>query len=140
MVMDPLELSIVTWLETFAADVRGKDYEHARSLFEADVLAFGTRAARMNSLERLELQQWRHVWEKTTDFSFLRDSVRIFSTDRTHAVATLWYSTGFDGTGVPFMRHGRATIVLVADGESKLRCVHCHFSLDPVPEALYRVP
>jgi ketosteroid isomerase-like protein len=137
--MDALELSIVTWLETFAADVRGKDYDHARKLFAEDVLAFGTRATKMTDLGQLEFHQWRPIWDKTTDFSFKRETLGIFSALLQHTVAVLWYSTGYDGTGAPFMRRGRATIVL-KETDGKLQAVHCHFSLDPTPEALYRCP
>jgi hypothetical protein len=99
------------WLDAFAAAVRTRNYAAARRLFAPGVIGFGTVAC-VDSLDNLELLQWRQVWEATSGFRF--ETATVLG----DAIAATWSSDGG--------RRGRATIVL-AEGLA----VHTHFSLSP---------
>ena len=125
---DPLREQVVDWLERFASEVRERRYEGARSLFSPGVLGFGTRAYSVDGLASLE-QQWREIWQSATGFRFDLSALRVFG-DTTLVAAVPWSSVGYDATGAPFQRPGRATIVLTREGD-RLLAVHTHFSLAP---------
>jgi ketosteroid isomerase-like protein len=122
----------VEWLEQFAACVRERRYGEARAQFCDGVLGFGTRVHSVVGLAALEQQQWRAIWERSADFRFDLSSLHLFGAGDTLSIAVLWTSTGYDAGGVPFQRSGRATLVLVSEGE-RLLAAHTHFSLTPVP-------
>jgi ketosteroid isomerase-like protein len=121
----------VAWLEGFSAHVRAVDYASARPLFHPEILAFGTHQDVLPSLETWVNTQWDNVWPKTDDFQFTIPETHVLvSDDATMAVVIApWTSTGFDPTGVPFDRPGRATIVFHKSGNGWLG-VHSHLSLN----------
>lgn len=117
------------WLKRFSKAVRERDFTAGKKLFHKNVFSFGTACRCVEDLEKLSSRQWRIIWPKTKNFDFDYDSLREV-TDKNHAVImTCWSSTGFRGK-IPFVRRGRATIVLAKSGKS-WKAVHTHFSLEP---------
>ena len=108
--------------------VRSHDYAGCRELFAADVVGFGTRAVVAEGLDALEREQWRHVWPRIAEFTFVVDELRCRSRDGLTVVHVPFRSQADEGRGGP--RPGRATIFL-EDRDGTLRAVHTHFSLDP---------
>lgn len=118
------------WLLAFAGAVRARDYAGARDLFDPAVVGFGTVSARTSGIEALHRDQWLPVWDETEGFAFdLDDAVCWEGADQV-VVGSGWSSTGFDDEGRPRTRRGRATVVLVVDGE-RPTAVHTHFSMLP---------
>jgi ketosteroid isomerase-like protein len=131
---DALRLQLTVWLDEWSACVRARDYEAARSLFNTDVVGFGTHMRVVHGLEDLERDQWRNVWGTIEDFRFLTEQLECgTSNDGLLAwVVVPWSSTGFDAEGTGFDRPGRATIVLErAVVDSRWRAIHTHISLAP---------
>lgn len=133
---------IRVWMDTFAACVRGRDYERGRSLFADDVSSFGTVARRAQGLRALEQGQWRQVWPATEGFDFDGDTMEVLPSDDGSLVAVLadWASRGVGEDGRRFPRRGRATLILALEPEAPLgyEAVHSHFSFLPdrgLPEA-----
>ncbi len=123
--------SIQRWLDGFALAVRRRDFAVGRRLFDPAVVGFGTVADHVCGLDSLEENQWRQVWERTSDFAFDPGSATVVLDGNLACVAALWRSNGFDARGTSIVRHGRATIVLRRGDDDSWRAVHTHFSLTP---------
>lgn len=122
--------AVARWLEDFAEAVRSADYARGAALFDPGALGFGTVAQRADGLDALTREQWRHVWDATEGFRFDLADARIEAAGELAWVAATWSSMGFTDAGAPFLRAGRATIVL-RRGAAGWRAVHTHFSLNP---------
>jgi len=118
--------SVREWLAAFQAAVRARDYDGGRKLCSPEIVGFGTVASRVRGIERLETEQWRMVWDRTTDFHF-HDILAIVEHADLAAVVVEWSSVRADDF---VLRQGRATIVLSATQREWL-AVHTHFSLVP---------
>lgn len=130
---------VVQWLQSFESHVRDRRYEEARALFSQGVLGFGTLAYTFDGLASLE-QQWREIWANSSGFHFDFSDLRVFGDGTLICAAVPWRSVGYDATGAPFLRPGRATVVLSKEGD-RLLAVHTHFSLAPgVAEKTYPPP
>ena len=124
------DASLREWLRAWGDCVARADFSAARPLFDPSVTGFGTYAGAVAGLDRLEAEQWRHVWPSISGFRFDADGAQLLvSGDGTLAViVTTWTSIGPEGTDRP----GRATIVVRRAGvASPWRGVHTHFSLVP---------
>jgi len=128
------------WFRAWEACVRDVDYGSARTLFDANVISFGTHAEIVSGLDALEAQQWSAIWPRIADFRFVVEMLH-GEIARDHAWAAVpWTSTGFDQSGAAFDRPGRATVTLRRDG-ARWRGVHTHFSLKPgTPQRTYGRP
>ena len=126
-------LEIRRWLEDFAACVRAVDYDAARSMFDEDVVGFGTFARMLVGRENLIAGQWKNIWGCTRGFRFLLDEAHIDASGEMAWVASPWISQGRDEQGQWFDRHGRCTLVLRNRGGGKWVCVHSHYSRQPTP-------
>ena len=117
---------IRAWLTGFEVAVRACDFEAARGLFAPDAVAFGTRAEEARGLDRIVVEQWRHVWPHIREFRLCDPLVRVKGDAAW--VATMWETRRPDGSeGV---RRGRGTFVLErCDG--RWLAVHSHFSVVP---------
>jgi len=124
---------VLEWLEQFADCVRRRDFAGAEPLFNARVVAFGTRNEVLENLSELRERQWRPTWQTTRDFRFLADTVHVeLSATGADAWATaLWTSIGEPGDRPAFDRRGRATFILRRAG-GRWQCIHSHLSLMPV--------
>ncbi len=128
--------SIAAWVAAWGTEVAALDFEAGVRRFDQAAVAFGTRADVVVGLDAIAAQQWRQVWPTIVDFSFDVDELVVLAdgADSELAVAIVpWSSTGFDESGHPFDRPGRATIVLRrrpsgSPGPDWL-AVHTHFSL-----------
>jgi len=117
------------WLRGFEAAVRAGDFAAGREFFAADALAFGTWAAAVVGLDRIEQEQWRRVWPRIREFRFEERPVIGAAAD--HAwIATGWSSRATGPDGQPFERPGRATFVL-SRRNGRWLAVHSHVSLLP---------
>lgn len=123
------------WLAEMQDCVRQVDFERCRAIFASDVVGFGSRAERMVGLEAAERDQWRHVWPRIRDFTFLLDQLSIGAVtsgdDGLIWLACPWTSVGQREDGTPFSRPGRMTAVLERRGGRWL-AVHTHHSVNPV--------
>jgi ketosteroid isomerase-like protein len=125
---------IENWLREWENCIRKADYKAARKLFDPNVFSFGTYTFVANGLTALEEQQWRHIWSLTSGFHFDIPSVQLrLSDDHSMAIVMAsWSSTGYYENKLPFIRNGRASIVLTYKQDDCLwRTIHTHFSLDP---------
>jgi ketosteroid isomerase-like protein len=129
--MTLIDSSIQRWLSAFALAVRSRDFAAGRALCDTDVVGFGTVANHVTDLRSLEHDQWRQVWERTSDFEFDPGSASFMLDGNLACVAALWHSNGFDARGASIVRYGRATIVLRRGNDDSWRAVHTHFSLTP---------
>lgn len=123
------------WLAEMEDCVRQIDFERCRAIFAPDVVGFGSRADRLVDLEALERDQWRHVWPRIRDFTFLRDQLSLGAVvagdDGLIWLACPWTSQGRREDGTPFTRPGRMTAVLERRNNRWL-AVHTHHSVNPV--------
>ena len=119
------------WFETLAHHVREVDYIGARSIFAADLIAFGTFTDFMTGQPAAEQAQWRNVWENIDGFTWRPDIRVIVSPDRRQAVGMgIFDSTGYQKDGTDYARPGRATIVFVRDNlDTPWLAQHTHLSL-----------
>lgn len=120
----------VTWLDEMQACVRARAFERCRSIFSDDVVGFGSRAALLVGLDALERDQWRHVWPRIRNFTFLLDRLMIGSNGELVWIACPWSSEGKGPNGTWQPRPGRMTAVLQRRGERWL-AVHTHHSVSP---------
>ena len=138
---DELTTALRAWFTRWASYVRACDFEAARALFDPEVVGFGTRMHVVRGLERLEAQQWRHVWPTIRDFSFVLDELHCAaSADERQAWAVVpWISTGVQQDGTTFDRPGRATVIFTrATPRDPWRAIHTHISLAPgTPQRSY---
>lgn len=110
--------------------MRNVDYSFARKLFDHNVVSFGTHAALVSGLDGLQAEQWSAIWPRISDFRFIVEDLQ-GAVRGDHAWAAIpWTSTGYDESGRPFSRPGRATVVFRREGQRWLG-VHTHFSLKP---------
>lgn len=120
---------VETWLADWAAAIRARDFERARTMFAEGVVAFGSLTGAMEGREALEREQWRPIWTATRGFAF-DPPTAMLDDGRYVIVACTWSSEGQKRDGGWYHRSGRATLVLHrVDGV--LRCVHSHFSMMP---------
>ena len=118
------------WLLEFSEAVRLQNYEKGRSLFAPETVGFGTVASRCDGLEKLEAEQWRRVWEVTSDFEFEMDQAVVYACGELASAACFWRSFGCKEDGSKFPRRGRCTFVFqIRSG--KCVAVHSHFSMMP---------
>ncbi len=125
---------IKPWLEAFAYAVRERDVDRGHAMFSPDVIGFGTVTPRAENLDDLVADQWNAVWPNTENFDFDYDQLTGSIAGDTAWVAAPWSSVGFDTSGRPFDRHGRATIVLQRSADRWL-AIHTHFSLRPTQDS-----
>lgn len=133
---DVVVASVRAWVAAWGDEVASVDLSAGRRRFDADAVAFGTRADVVSGLDQIATEQWEHVWGKIADFSFAVDELVVqIADDASLAVAIVpWTSTGFHQDGSSFDRPGRATIVLRpgrSHGETGPAwfALHTHFSL-----------
>ena len=119
------------WLAEMQTCVRQQDYARCRAIFADDVVGFGTRAAIAVGLDALENEQWRHIWGKIRDFTFVTDELRCaMYGDEGLWLGCPWTSEAPGPDGTWRLRPGRITAVLERrDGQ--WLAVHTHHSLDP---------
>ena len=118
------------WLREWAAAVRAQDFAAGRRLCTPDVTGFGTYTAMMEGLDRLEAEQWRHVWPTIRDFTIDAEAARGAVAGDSGWVAAPWTSLGVRADGSTFPRPGRCTVGFARrDGRWLAR--HTHFSLTP---------
>ncbi len=125
-----LREQVSDWLERFASSVRDRRYDDARALFSQAVQGFGSSAYAVAGLASLEQNEWRAIWHNSSSFRFELSELRVFGETSPIVAAVPWSSVGYDATGAPFQRPGRATVVFSREGE-RLLAVHTHFSLAP---------
>jgi ketosteroid isomerase-like protein len=120
---------VATWLTTFEAACRARDFDTGRTMFAEDALAFGTWARAVSGLSNIEREQWKNVWPRISNFTFEeKPTVRVVGDMAWIAAAWSTQATGPDGK--PFTRPGRGTFVLERRNGRWL-AVHSHFSLPP---------
>lgn len=122
---------VLAWMARFAAAVRAVDYRTATPMWHKQVLAFGTHQAILEGFEAFRDRQWDSVWPRTADFTFVDGAARVLaSPDGILATAICPFtSTGFHADGTSFPRPGRATLVLMRQGDGWV-AVHSHLSLE----------
>jgi ketosteroid isomerase-like protein len=128
--VDGSETAVRAWLAEMEACVRAEDYARCRAIFAADVVAFGTRGARLVGLEALERDQWRRVWGTIRNFTFQTDQLAWGAAGDLLWLACPWTSEGHGPDGATFSRPGRMTAVLERRG-GRWVAVHTHHSLKP---------
>jgi ketosteroid isomerase-like protein len=126
-----VEGDVLSWLREMEACVRAEDYARCRVIFAPEVVAFGSRGARLTGLEALERDQWRRVWGTIRDFTFLTERLAWGGSGEMAWLACHWTSTGTGPDGLPVDRPGRMTAVLERR-EGRWVAVHTHHSLNPV--------
>lgn len=122
---------LVDWTRRFASAVRQRDFAAAEQMFLTDVVSFGTVGNALKGRDQLRRQQWEVVWNRTTGFEFAES--RLIAQEDTNFAVILaeWSSTGYDSAKKPFLRRGRATIIL-RRSEARWLASHTHFSFTPV--------
>lgn len=124
------ENAIIDWLKAFSAAVRARDYEAGKQLFAPEAMGFGTYGDRLNGLETLVEEQWRHIWEITRGYDFDYQNVQLGVNDQLAWAAATWTSQKQDTQGIWQTRPGRATFILEKRNGQWL-AVHSHHSLHP---------
>lgn len=110
---DPDDLArIRAWFSRLADHVQAVDFEGARPIFAADLIAFGTFEDFVTDQPAVEQAQWRNVWPFITGFRWRLDGLRgLVSADRLSAIGmAVFDSTGYHEDGTPYDRPGRATV------------------------------
>lgn len=125
------ESLVHAWLAELEACVRAEAYGRCRAIFADDVVAFGTRGARLVGLDALERDQWRRVWGTIRNFTFLTDDLAWGAAGGLIWLACPWTSEGIGPDGRTYNRPGRMTAILALRNESWV-AVHTHHSLNPV--------
>jgi ketosteroid isomerase-like protein len=129
--MPPVSPQIIDWTRRFASAVRERDFATAEQMFLPDVMSFGTVGNALKGREQLRRQQWEVVWNRTTGFEFAESTMIAQEDTSVSVVLAEWSSTGFDAAKKPFLRGGRATLVLRWI-ETRWLASHTHFSFTPV--------
>jgi ketosteroid isomerase-like protein len=111
----------------FTEAVRSNRIEAGRRLFHEDVVGYGALTARMRGLDDLVEHQWSPTWRRVAQWRITALDVMERS-ETLVAVGLCWERVNNDDHAVV---HGRSTLILRCDGE-QWRCVHSHFSQDPV--------
>ena len=134
-------VSIKLWFKKWESYVIDKDFSSARKLFDKNVVSFGTWMDVVQGLDNLEKKQWKKIWPKITNFTFLTETLFVqLSLDNLFSNCVLaWDSVGYDEFGKKFKRSGRATITLNRDNFNKpWKAIHSHLSLNRnVPQISY---
>lgn len=133
---DPVDAA-KEWFARLSANCAALDYGATMAIFAEDVVAFGTKMDVVSGLDDLRKNQWEGIWPNIRDFQVDMGSVHAGG-DAVHAwgVAT-WTSTGFDESGEPYFRPGRATVTL-EKREGAWLATHTHFSLFPgIPQRTF---
>ena len=107
------------------------DFEAGEAMFHEDAFGFGTVTDATRSRTELLERQWRVVWPRTRDFSFLWEQVHVRTSREGLMAMTFapWRSFGVPGMR---QRRGRCTIGLARDDvRAPWLCVHTHFSMWP---------
>lgn len=108
------------------------DFDSTETLFDPDVVSFGTKAAIVSGLTQLRSQQWEHIWPNIEGFEMHIEQMHgTCNADLAWGMLP-WTSKGIDSTGKTYLRPGRATAVLQRSNSQWL-CIHTHFSLAPTP-------
>jgi ketosteroid isomerase-like protein len=128
--MDSIARAFLTEMQ---ACVRAVDFQRAHTLFDEDVIAFGTYAQVVAGRDRLEQEQWRNVWPNIREFTFRLDEMRCLGGNDTICLVVPWDSVGTRADGATFDRPGRATLLLIQRGDRWV-AMHSHFSLAPPRE------
>jgi ketosteroid isomerase-like protein len=117
--------------ECLAEHVRAVDFEGARPIFAADMIAFGTFTDFMTGRDKAEAAQWRNVWPHIDEFRWRPDIRTIVSPDRLTAIGmAIFDSTGYSEDGKPYARPGRATVVFARKAlDGDWVALHTHMSL-----------
>jgi catechol 2,3-dioxygenase-like lactoylglutathione lyase family enzyme/ketosteroid isomerase-like protein len=118
------------WLRRWQACVRARDFEGGRRLCAPELIAFGTVADFVESVDRVIEAQWRRVWPNIRDFTIHIEKARGAVRGDTAWVAASWHSEGVRPDGTTFPRPGRLTIAF-ARRAGRWLAVHTHFSLTP---------
>jgi ketosteroid isomerase-like protein len=128
---DALRLDLFAWFDRFADCVRRRDLAGAQSLFDDQVVAFGTRNEMLEGLDSLAEKQWMPTWNQTSGFDFLRDTLHLQVSDAGDQAwaSGLWTSRGEPGDQPAFERRGRATFAFA--WRNGWRCTHSHLSMTP---------
>jgi ketosteroid isomerase-like protein len=121
------------WFLEWERHINACDYSSARSLFDPDVVGFGTYVGLLRGIDALEHEQWRAIWGNISNFRFDFDELITHeSEDGSGWGICPWNSVGYDATGQAFARPGRATVLFNRDHASdRLLAVHTHISLAP---------
>jgi ketosteroid isomerase-like protein len=133
---DHLE-AVRSWFELLGRYCAAVDYDAGETIFAEDAVAFGTRARVVKGRDYIRKNQWEGIWGNIRDFTVDLEQVAGGGSGDTAWGMTTWTSTGFDESGSPYFRPGRATVVLQRRNGRWL-CVHSHFSLAPgTPQVTY---
>ena len=123
------DVTLIAWLDRFAAAVRGRDLAAGKKLFADDVVAFGTIGVLLHGRDQLMTRQWSRVWPVTSGFRFDLDRAMCGSAGELAWAAAQWSSTA-QRDSTPYLRHGRASFVFRRE-RGLWAAIHSHFSLDP---------
>ncbi|MFT5449745.1 MAG: ketosteroid isomerase-like protein [Gammaproteobacteria bacterium] len=111
-------------------DCANVDFDSTEPMFAEDVYAFGTKSTVVQGRAPLRRNQWEGIWPNIADFSIDMSQVHGTGNDALAWGMAPWTSTGFDESGEPYERPGRATVVLERRGEH-WEAIHTHVSLAP---------
>src|SRR5690606_17998733 len=96
---------LLDWLSEWGRCVAAVDFDTAATLFDPEVVGFGTRADVATGIGELRQEQWGQVWPNITEFAFHVDQATAHASyDGT--LGTIWTTWSSKG------RQGRATVVL----------------------------
>jgi len=134
-------VSIKLWFENWENFVINKNFQSAKTLFDTEVVSFGTWMDVVQGLDNLVEKQWKNIWPTISHFKFLTNTLYIqLSPDKLFANSILtWTSLGYDINGNCYERPGRASITLRRDNINNLwKAIHTHLSLNrDVPQKSY---
>jgi ketosteroid isomerase-like protein len=126
--------AIRDWFAAWHGHVEAVNFTAARTLFDDDVIGFGTFMDTVSGLDSLEQRQWRAIWPAIEGFHFNLDTLRVgVSKDGCLAFGVVtWDSTGFHKDGGRYPRPGRATVLFGRAGRGEpWKGLHTHISLNP---------
>lgn len=116
------------WLNAFEQAVRKRDFSAGIDLYDNRSTLFGTRVRWSQSVEEYYENQWKVIWNSSSDFRF-NQTLQVHDSGAIVTCALLWLNnTVIDDLAVS--RSGRATFVLERKMHEIL-AIHSHFSEDP---------
>ena len=134
-------VSIKLWFENWENFVINKNFELAKTLFDTEVVSFGTWMNVVQGLDNLVEKQWKNICPTISHFKFLTNTLYIqLSPDKLFANSILtWTSVGYDINGNCYERPGRDSITLRRDNINNFwKAIHTHLSLNrDVPHKSY---